>query len=208
MPSRSPRRPRRRRGRRKSRSSAAPRSTGSPCRRRSGSISPSSTRRPKGTPSSRPTTGAPSGRSDAETARRAPTTSTRSPSSTSSGAATPQPVEQAPPRTYLRALTGGLPTPDNRLSFRRNQEPEGVGEKDRRSMPWSNQSGGGGPWGQRGSGGGGGPWGAGPQGGGGGSPPDLEEILRRGQDRIKNFIPGGGGAMGGKGLAVIVLAAI
>ncbi|MFL5170027.1 MAG: FtsH protease activity modulator HflK [Microvirga sp.] len=74
-------------------------------------------------------------------------------------------------------------------------------------MPWSNQSGGGGPWGQRGPGGGG-PWGAGPQGGGGGSPPDLEEILRRGQDKIKNLIPGGGGALGGKGLVVIVLGAV
>jgi membrane protease subunit HflK len=74
-------------------------------------------------------------------------------------------------------------------------------------MPWSNQSGGG-PWGQRGggSGGGGGPWGAGPQGGGGGQPPDLEQILRRGQDRLKDFIPGG--SMGGRGLLVAVLAAI
>lgn len=74
-------------------------------------------------------------------------------------------------------------------------------------MPWSNQSGGGGsggggPWGQRG--GPGGPWGSGPQ--GGGSPPDLEDILRRGQDRLKNILPGGGG-LGGKGLAVIVLGA-
>jgi membrane protease subunit HflK len=65
-------------------------------------------------------------------------------------------------------------------------------------MPWSNQCGGGGPWGQRG--GSGGPWGSGPQGGG---PPDLEEILRRSQDRLKNIIPGG--SMGGKGLAAIVL---
>jgi len=64
-------------------------------------------------------------------------------------------------------------------------------------MPWSNQNGGGGgPWG----GGGGnnqGPWGQGPQrpsgGGGGNRPPDLEEIIRRGQDRLKNAIPGGGG---------------
>ncbi|AZN71316.1 FtsH protease activity modulator HflK [Georhizobium profundi] len=67
-------------------------------------------------------------------------------------------------------------------------------------MPWSNQNGGGGPWG--GGGGGGnnqGPWGQGPQrpngggGGGGNRPPDLEEIIRRGQDRLKNAIPGGGG---------------
>ncbi len=77
-------------------------------------------------------------------------------------------------------------------------------------MPWSNQSGGGGggggPWGQRGSGGGG-PWGSGPQGGGGGAPPDLEEILRRSQDRIKSMIPGGAG-MGGKSLAAIALGAV
>jgi modulator of FtsH protease HflK len=72
-------------------------------------------------------------------------------------------------------------------------------------MPWSNQSGG--PWGQRGSKGGG-PWGAGPSGGGGGgAPPDLEEILRRSQDRLKDFMPGGG-SMGGKGAAVILLAAL
>ena len=70
-------------------------------------------------------------------------------------------------------------------------------------MPWSNQSGGGGPWGQRGgSGGGKSPWGSGgPQ--GNGNPPDLEDILRRSQDRLKNFIPGG--SMGGRGLIVLVL---
>ena len=69
-------------------------------------------------------------------------------------------------------------------------------------MPWSNQSGGGGgPWGQRGSGGKG-PWGSGPQ--GGGTPPDLEDILRRGQDRIRDLIPGGG-SMGGKGIAILIL---
>jgi membrane protease subunit HflK len=80
-------------------------------------------------------------------------------------------------------------------------------------MPWSNQSGGGnggGPWGQRGSGGGGkSPWGQGPSGGGGGgTPPDLEDILRRGQDRIKDFIPGGGSNMGGKGLIALALGAV
>lgn len=76
-------------------------------------------------------------------------------------------------------------------------------------MPWSNQSGGsggsgggGGPWGQRGGGGnGGGPWGGGPS--GGGSPPDLEEIIRRGQDRLKDFMPGGN--LGGRGLLLIGL---
>lgn len=57
-------------------------------------------------------------------------------------------------------------------------------------MPWSNQSGGGGgPWG---GGGNGGPWGQGPKPGGPqGSPPDLEDILRRGQDRLKHVLPGG-----------------
>jgi membrane protease subunit HflK len=72
-------------------------------------------------------------------------------------------------------------------------------------MPWSNQSGGG-PWGQRGgSGGGKSPWGSGgPQ--GNGSPPDLEDILRRSQDRLKDFIPGG--SMGGKGLILLALAVL
>jgi len=73
-------------------------------------------------------------------------------------------------------------------------------------MPWSNQSGGGGgPWGGGGNngnngnnGGGGGPWGNGggnrpPGGGGGQQPPDLEDILRKGQDQLKRAIPGGGG---------------
>jgi membrane protease subunit HflK len=54
-------------------------------------------------------------------------------------------------------------------------------------MPWSSQSGNGSGW--KGGGGGGGPWGGG---GGGGQQPDLEEFLRRGQDRIKQAIPGGG----------------
>jgi membrane protease subunit HflK len=59
-------------------------------------------------------------------------------------------------------------------------------------MPWNTQGGGGG--GNRG------PWGQGPQGpsgggnrGGGGVPPDLDEIIRRGQDTIKNILPSGRG---------------
>jgi membrane protease subunit HflK len=52
-------------------------------------------------------------------------------------------------------------------------------------MPWSNQSGGGGWKG----GGGGGPWG--PRPGSSGQQPDLEEILRRSQDRIRQAMPGG-----------------
>src|SRR5690606_31457572 len=59
-------------------------------------------------------------------------------------------------------------------------------------MPWNNQSGG--PWG--GGNGGGGPWDQGPRGPTGpqGTPPDLEEIIRRGQDRLKRALPGGGGS--------------
>jgi membrane protease subunit HflK len=53
-------------------------------------------------------------------------------------------------------------------------------------MPWSNNSGGGG-W----KGGGGGPWGSGPQ-QRGPQPPDLEELLKRSQDRLRNVLPGGG----------------
>jgi modulator of FtsH protease HflK len=69
-------------------------------------------------------------------------------------------------------------------------------------MPWSNQ--GGGPWG---SGGGKGPWGSGShQPSGGGSPPDLEELLRRSQDKLRTVLPGGN--LGGKGLSLILLAAI
>jgi membrane protease subunit HflK len=65
-------------------------------------------------------------------------------------------------------------------------------------MPWSNQ--GGGPWG---SGGGKGPWGSGPQ-SSGPTPPDLEELLRRSQDKLRTVLPGG--SFGGKGFALIGLA--
>jgi modulator of FtsH protease HflK len=65
-------------------------------------------------------------------------------------------------------------------------------------MPWSSQNGGGGGgW----KGGGGGPWGQGPS--GGGQSPDLEELLKRSQDRLKQAMPGGG--MSGGFLALIIL---
>jgi membrane protease subunit HflK len=68
-----------------------------------------------------------------------------------------------------------------------------------RHMPWQNQSGGGGPWGGGGGGGGGGgPWGRGPS---GQRPPDLEELLRRSQDRMKSYIPGGFGSSRGSPLS-------
>ena len=66
-------------------------------------------------------------------------------------------------------------------------------------MPWSNQSGGGG-W----KGGPGGPWG--PRPGGPNQQPDLEEILRRGQDRIRQAIPSG--RMGGPFAVMIAVALI
>ncbi len=67
-------------------------------------------------------------------------------------------------------------------------------------MPWNNQSGG--PWGS----GSRGPWGSGPQQPGGGSrPPDLEEFLRRSQDRLRGFLPGN---LGGRGIALIALVAV
>ncbi|HSZ10917.1 MAG TPA: FtsH protease activity modulator HflK [Rhizomicrobium sp.] len=64
-------------------------------------------------------------------------------------------------------------------------------------MPWTNQGGNGGAPG----GGGRGPWGRGP---GGVTPPDLEELLRRSQDRLRGLLPGGSG-FGMSGLAVIAL---
>lgn len=90
-------------------------------------------------------------------------------------------------------------------------------------MPWQQGGGSGGPWGGGsggsgggGGGGGGGPWGRGPGGqppsnGGGGNSPfgggrrqnDLEDLIRRGQDRVRRFIPSGG--MGGKGILIALV---
>jgi len=66
-------------------------------------------------------------------------------------------------------------------------------------MPWSNQPGG--PWGS----GSRGPWGSGPQQPGGPRPPDLEEFLRRSQDKLRSLLPGN---LGGRGIALIALAAV
>src|SRR6195256_2993982 len=65
-----------------------------------------------------------------------------------------------------------------------------------RRMPWKNQ--GGGPWGSGPKG----PWGSGPQ-PVGPRPPDLEDLLRRGQDRLQQLLPGG--YFSGIGIAVILL---
>jgi membrane protease subunit HflK len=64
-------------------------------------------------------------------------------------------------------------------------------------MPWNSQ---GGPWG-----GGQGPWGGRP--GGGQQPPDLEELLRRSQEKVKNLFPSLGGGGGGGNRKVIGIAA-
>src|SRR5713101_1311509 len=65
-------------------------------------------------------------------------------------------------------------------------------------MPWNSQ--GGGPWGS-----GKGPWGSGPQ-SSGPTPPDLEELLRRGQDKLRTVLPGG--SFGGRGVALMALAVV
>ncbi|HBU98689.1 FtsH protease activity modulator HflK [Thalassospira lucentensis] len=74
-------------------------------------------------------------------------------------------------------------------------------------MPWNSQ-GGGGPWGSGGNNGGGqNPWGQRPSGGGGGgnTPPDFDEMIRKGQERLKRLFPGGGGY---KGFVLIGIAII
>ena len=77
-------------------------------------------------------------------------------------------------------------------------------------MPWSDQRGGGngnGPWGRSPGGprGGGGGRGGGPRGGGGPQAPDLEEVLRRGQDKMRRWMPS---VRGPRGIIIIVLVAI
>jgi modulator of FtsH protease HflK len=65
-------------------------------------------------------------------------------------------------------------------------------------MPWSNQPGG--PW----SSGPRGPWGSGPQ-QQGPRPPDLEEFLRRSQDRLRRVMPGN---FGGRGAVLLIALAV
>src|ERR1700735_3292825 len=71
-------------------------------------------------------------------------------------------------------------------------------------MPWKEQGGGGGgPWG---GGNGQGPWGRGPGGGNRGpQPPNIEELIRRMQDRVRRLVPGGGG---GGGIILVAAAVI
>ncbi|MCB1376771.1 MAG: FtsH protease activity modulator HflK [Alphaproteobacteria bacterium] len=74
-------------------------------------------------------------------------------------------------------------------------------------MPWNSEGGGGnqGPWGQ-------GPWGQGPRrpnggGGRGPTPPDLDELIRRGQDKLKRVLPSGGGGRASWLVPVVLLGA-
>lgn len=70
-------------------------------------------------------------------------------------------------------------------------------------MPWNNQGGnnGGDRGGWKSSSGGRGPWGGGGSQGSGPTPPDLEEILKKGQDRLKGILPGG--SFGGRGIIIL-----
>jgi len=68
-------------------------------------------------------------------------------------------------------------------------------------MPWNNQTGGGRP-----GGGGRGPWGSGPS-GGGPNTPDLEALLKRSQEKLRQLLPkgfGNGGALIVGLIAVVV----
>ena len=72
-------------------------------------------------------------------------------------------------------------------------------------MAWNNQGGG---W--QGGGDNRGPWGQGPSGSGGGGggrqqAPDLEDLLKKGQERLKNLIPGGFGSRGSEGKIAAIL---
>jgi modulator of FtsH protease HflK len=81
-------------------------------------------------------------------------------------------------------------------------------------MAWNNNSGG--PWGgggnSGGGGNGGGPWGGGGGGNRGGGPfgprrpTDMDDVIRKGQERLRNLLPGGFGSF--KGLLLVVLAAV
>ena len=76
-------------------------------------------------------------------------------------------------------------------------------------MPWSSNGGGGG----RNGSGSRGPWGQGPSKGpsgggrgGGPQPPDLDDIIRKSQERLKDIIPGGGGAASNAPWLIILIA--
>jgi membrane protease subunit HflK len=67
-------------------------------------------------------------------------------------------------------------------------------------MPWNNAS--------DGSGGPKGPWNRGPTPGGGMRPPDIEEMLRRSQDRLRRFLPGPGFSTGSLIVLLLIVAGV
>ncbi|MEM9288650.1 MAG: FtsH protease activity modulator HflK [Pseudomonadota bacterium] len=70
-------------------------------------------------------------------------------------------------------------------------------------MPWQNNNNGG-PWNTGGNRGGKNPWGSGPRGSGGGGSaggPDLDDLIRKSQQRLKGAVPGG---VGGGGIMLIL----
>jgi membrane protease subunit HflK len=69
-------------------------------------------------------------------------------------------------------------------------------------MPWNNASNG------NGSGGPKGPWNRGPGSGGGMRPPDIEEMLRRSQDRLRRFLPGPGFTTGSLVVLLLIVAGV
>lgn len=119
-------------------------------------------------------------------------------------------------RVYINARARRANRSKNEGLSHRARDPR---ERKYSTMPW-NQGGGGGPWG--GGGGGGGqrpnnPWGGRPPGGGGGGGgpkgPDFEDLVRKGQEQLRRYFPGGGGGAGqglsmrALGLGAIVLIA-
>ena len=68
-------------------------------------------------------------------------------------------------------------------------------------MPWVNEGGNGGSWKPNP----GGPWGQKPS----SPPPDFEDFLRRAQDKLKQWLPGGGGGLvGGRGILALALVGV
>ncbi|QNT70709.1 FtsH protease activity modulator HflK [Defluviicoccus vanus] len=67
-------------------------------------------------------------------------------------------------------------------------------------MAWNPKGGGGGPWG---GGGGGGPWGSGPS---SSQPPDIEEMVKRTQERVKRMLPLWFGS--GRGIILAIVAVV
>jgi len=75
-------------------------------------------------------------------------------------------------------------------------------------MPWNDQSGSKNPWGGSSGGNNQGPWRGGgrPNGGGQNRPPDIEDVIRKAQERMRNMFPNGFGGTGRFLFLLIILA--